>query len=267
MPAQPSRFSAIVLAADRGHPDPVAQASGASCKAMAPVGGTPMLVRVLEALRAAEAVDAVILSGPPRAVIDNDPLLQQVLASPGLRWQPSRQSPSTSAAAALKTIGADTPVLVTTADHALLSPAMVNHFCDQAQLAAADVTVALAAYDAIMRAYPGMRRTATRFQDGPFCACNLFAFLNARGRRAVDFWRQVEDERKKPWKMINKLGWLVVLKYLMGRLRLDEALERASQLLEIRAAAVMMPFPEAAVDVDTPSDWHFVEELARRSDG
>ena len=67
--------------------------------------------------------------------------------------------------------------------------------------------------------------------------------------------------------MINKLGWLVVLRYLLGRLRLAEALERASQLLEIRAAAVMMPFPEAAVDVDTPSDWHFVEELARQSDG
>ncbi len=266
MPAQPTRFTAVVLAADRGHPDPVAQASGASCKAMAPVGGVPMLARVLAALRAAEAVDGIVLSGPPHAVIDNDPVLQQVLDSPELQWQPSRQSPSTSAAAALKTIGADTPVLVTTADHALLRPEMVDHFCGQARLTAADVTVALASYEAIMQAYPGMRRTATRFQDGPFCSCNLFAFLNARGRRAVDFWRQVENERKKPWKMINKLGWLVVIKYLLGRLHLSEALARASQLLEIRAEAVMMPFPEAAVDVDIPSDWHFVEKLARRRD-
>ena len=132
-------------------------------------------------------------------------------------------------------------------------------------MAPADVLVALAAYKAVMQSYPGMRRTATRFQDGPFCGCNLFAILNARGRRAVDFWRQVEAERKKPWKMIHKLGWLVVMKYLAGRLTLAEGLERASQLLGLRADAVLMPFPEAAVDVDTPADWHFVEDLTSQS--
>ena len=265
MAAQPPRFTAIVLAADRDDPDPVARASGASCKAMTPVGGIPMLARVLETLRAAKTVDRVIICGPPRIVVEKDAHLQQLLDSDRLQWMPSRQSPSTSAAAALKTVAADTPVLITTADHALLSPVMVDHFCNQARLASADVLVALAAYQAVMRAYPDMRRTATRFQDGPYCSCNLFGILTARGRRAVDFWRQVENERKKPWKMINKLGWLVVLRYLLGRLPLAEGLNRGSRLLATRADAVLMPFPEAAVDVDTPADWRFVEKIARQS--
>ncbi len=267
MPAQPTPFTAIVLAADRGHPDPVARAAGVSCKAMVPVGGTPMLIRVLEALRAAGSVASIILCGPPRAVIDQDSHLRQILESYPLDWLPSGPSPSTSAAAALKTLAAETPVLLTTADHALLTPAIVDHFCRQARQASADVLVALAAYEAIMKSYPGMRRTATRFQDGPFCGCNLFAILNARGRQAADFWRQVEAERKKPWKMIHKLGWLVVLKYLTGRLTLAEGLGRASTLIGIEADAVLMPFPEAAIDVDTPADWSFVESLVRQSDG
>ncbi len=267
MPAPARPFTAIVLAADRGHPDPVAAAAGASCKAMAPVGGIPMLTRVLDTLSAAHSVASVILCGPPRTVIDHDPRLQQILEAYRLQWVPSGPSPSTSAAAALKTLAADTPVLLTTADHALLTPAMVDHFCRQAHHASADVLVALAAYKAIIESYPGMRRTATRFQDGPFCGCNLFAILNARGRRAADFWRQVEAERKQPWKMIQRLGWLVVLKYLSGRLTLAEGLKRASELIGIKADAVLMPFPEAAVDVDTPADWSFVEDLVRRSGG
>ncbi len=267
MPASSTPFTAIVLAADRGHPDPVAQAAGASCKAMSPVAGVPMLARVLAALRAAESVDRTILCGPPRTVIDKDLRLQQILDTDGLQWLPNRPSPSTSAAAALETVGADTPVLVTTADHALLSPVMVDHFCSQARLASADVLVALAAYKAIMQAYPGMRRTATRFQDGPFCSCNLFAVLNARGRRAVEFWRQVENDRKKPWKMVHKLGWYVVLRYLLGRLPLAEGLNRASRLLGARAGSVLMPFPEAAVDVDTPDDWRSVDAIARNLKG
>lgn len=265
MLAMPSPFTAIVLAADRGNPDPVAQAAGVSCKAMAPVDGIPMVARVIRALRDSEAIDAIILCGPPRHVIEKDNQLQLLMDSEQLEWQPSRESPSTSAAAALKSLATDAPVLLTTADHALLTPAMVDHFCGQARLATADLFVALASYNAIMQAFPGMRRTATRFQDGPFCSCNLFAILNARGRRAIDFWRQVERERKTPWKMINKLGWLVVLKYLLGRLTLAEGLNRASKMLGMRADAIRMPFPEAAVDVDTPADWHFVESIVRSS--
>ncbi|MDJ0720763.1 MAG: NTP transferase domain-containing protein [Desulfobacterales bacterium] len=265
MPAPSTPFTTIVLAADRGQPDPVAQAAGASCKAMSPIGGKPMLVRVLEALWAAESVASIIVCGPPRAVVDRDADLKRILDAYRLQWLPNESSPSTSAAAALKSLAADTPVLLTTADHALLTPVMVDHFCGQACLASADALVALAAHEAIMQSYPGMRRTATRFQDGPFCGCNLFAILNARGRRAVDFWRQVEAERKQPWKMIHKLGWQVVLKYLMGRLTLAEGLARASELIGIEADAVLMPFPEAAVDVDTPADWSFVESIVRNA--
>ena len=260
-----AHFTAVVLAADRGSPDPVAQAAGVSCKAMAPVSGHPMVVRVIRALQCAKTIGTIMLCGPPRAVLEDEPGLQRFLDAEGIQWLPNRETPSTSAAAALQTLSPDMPVILTTADHALLTPTMVDHFGEQARRAAADVLVALADYKAIMQAYPGMRRTATRFQDGPFCSCNLFAMLNSRGRRAADFWRQVERDRKTPWKMINKIGWLMVIKYLWGRLTLTESLDRASRQLGFRAGAVMMPFPEAAVDVDTAADWHFVQDIARKS--
>ena len=260
---QNTPFTAVVLAADRGRPDPVAQAAGVRCKAMAPVGGLPMVMRVIRALQNAKTIGAIILCGPPRDIFAKEIDLRAFLNAEGIRWLPNRETPSTSAAAALKTLAPDAPVLLTTADHALLTSAMVDHFCRQSRRTAADVLVALAHYNAIMQAYPGMRRTATRFHDGPFCSCNLFAILNSRGRSAADFWRQVERDRKTPWKMINKIGWLMVIKYLLGRLTLGEGLDRASQQLGFRADAVLMPYPEAAVDVDTAADWYFVQEIAR----
>jgi len=63
------------------------------------------------------------------AIVDREPLLQERIgllqALDGCRPTPL---PSTSAAAALATISAGTPVLLTTADHALLRPEMVEHF-------------------------------------------------------------------------------------------------------------------------------------------
>ena len=56
----------------------------------------------------------------------------------------------------------------------------------------------------------------------------------------------------------------MVIKYLLGRLTLEEGLERASRQLGFRADAVLMPFPEAAVDVDTAADWQFVQGIVRK---
>jgi hypothetical protein len=34
----------------------------------------------------------------------------------------------------------------------------------------------------------------------------------------------------------------------------------------LRVAVVILPFPEAAVDVDTVSDWHFAQAIASRGE-
>ena len=260
------QFTAVVLAADRTPNDPVALAAKVSCKALAPVGGRPMVLRVLDALAGSNQVNTCILCGPPAAIVDREPLLQERLAAPGLRWLPPHATPSTSAAAALATISAGTPVLLTTADHALLRPEMVEHFCRETQTADCDVVAALASYTRIAAKYPGMRRTRTRFSDGDFCGCNLFAFLTPQGRAAADFWRRVENERKRPVKMLSELGWRVVLRYLLGRLSLKDALQHISRRMGLRAGVVILPFPEAAVDVDSVSDWAVAQSIASGSE-
>jgi hypothetical protein len=174
----------------------------------------------------------------------------------------NRATPSTSTLNALNKLPGTVPVLVTTADHALLSPEMIDYFCSSARDTGCDLVAAVADHETIAAAYPGMRRTVTRLKDGAFCGCNLFAFMTSRARQAADFWRRVERQRKKPWRVVGALGPVVVVRYLIGLLTLDEALSRLSRRLEMRIGVVKMPFAEAAVDVDTVSDWRFVEKIA-----
>ena len=57
-------FIAIVLAGVRPTGDPVAEAAGVPCKAFIPVGGKPMVLRVLDALEASPKIKTRILCGP-----------------------------------------------------------------------------------------------------------------------------------------------------------------------------------------------------------
>jgi hypothetical protein len=107
----------------------------------------------------------------------------------------------------------------------------------------------------------------TRLSDDGYCGCNLFALLSPRARAAVEFWTRIEHDRKKPMRVVAALGWSGIALYAIGRLSLTGALSRLSKKLGIRVGGVIMPFAEAAIDVDTPADLELVRNIiARRED-
>ena len=251
----------MVLAGDRGPDDPLLKSTGAAGKALIRIGGKAMLARVLDALLEATAVDRIILCGPPATVLDVSPELGPYLKKPTISWLANDTSPSRSAAQALQTIPQEQKVLQTTADHALLTSEMVDCFCRMAEEPQTDLAIGMEDYDLLQQRYPQSRRTVTRFKDGAYCSCNLFAFLTPESRRAATFWQQVEKERKKPHRLISMCGWMTVIKFVLRRLTLDEALQRLAEKMGLTAAAVRLPFAEAAIDVDKPEDLELVRAI------
>ena len=264
-----SKFTAVVLAADRDPGDPVARAAGSCCKALAPVGGEPMVQRVLEALEESREVQARVLCGPSESIIADQPEFQRWLATHHVQWLAPEVTPSASAPASMAGIATDIPVLLTTADHALLTPDIVDYFCREARSSDCEALVGLAHHARVLEAYPDIRRTVIRLRGGDYCGCNLFAFMTPAARQVTDYWRRVERQRKKPLRIVSAVGWLAVLRFLLGRLSLEEALEHLSRRVGIRVGAVLLPFPEAAVDVDTTADWEFavsqIPDASRRA--
>jgi len=261
----PPPLTALILAGDRHPGDPVAAAAGVPCKALTPVGGKPMVLRVLDALNESDAIDRQILCGPAWTVVEQEKDLHARVQSGTLRWMPPQTTPSASAAAVLQSIPDTQPVLLTTADHALLTADMVNYFCARARDSGSDLAVALTPHQQVSRAFPGMRRTAIRLQDGAYCSCNLFAFFTPQARAAAAFWKQVEQERKHPFRIVQFFGWQAIVRYITGTLSLTKGFSLISSRLGFRVCPIMMPFPQAAVDVDTIDDWKFVQTLVSPS--
>jgi hypothetical protein len=226
-----------------------------------------MVHRVIRSLRTSRLVGRISLVGPARDLLRRDAELEHSLADGSLGWLENASSPSASAARALEGAAPGQPVLLTTADHALLSPAIVDHFLEQALASDCDFVVGVARLDTVQARYPDTRRTAIRLRGGPYCGCNLFAFTSGRGRELATFWRRVEQERKRPWRVIaGALGPAATLRYLLGRLTLEQALAQLSRKLGVKIGAVVLPFAEAAIDVDSRADLDLVERiLAQRS--
>jgi GTP:adenosylcobinamide-phosphate guanylyltransferase len=238
--------TALVLAGQRRGTDPMAAAAGLSHKALLPVAGVPMLLRVLAALRATPGIGRIVVSiETPETTLEGIDGLGDVIL------RKAEASPARSAASVFEEFGA--PLLVTTADHALLTPAMVTHLLAAAPPEAAALA-ALARRDTVLEAFPGTLRTWLRFRDGAFSGCNLFLLAHPEAAAALRFWQRIEQRRKHPLAMARMLGAMPLLCYALGWLTLRGALDALERRCAVRLATVDMPFGAAAVDVDKPAD-------------
>jgi len=257
-------LTALILAGERDGQNPLALAAGVSQKCWVPAGGVPMLLRVVETLGRCRAIGRIAVSLMDAATEQDRQALSQRAAGAELVLLPCcADSPSASVLAALEALPAPYPLIVTTADHALLTAEMVEHFWRACESADAEVAAAVTPASVIARAYPETRRTYLRFADGPRSGANLFALRRPAGRRAVEFWRRIERDRKRPWRLIGALGLSPLLAYLLGRLTAGRAAEQATRIFGARSAIVDLPFAEAAIDVDKPADLVLVDRILK----
>ena len=113
------QLTALVLAGTRAGGDPLAAYAGVSHKALIEVGGATMIERVVSTLAAAPDVARIIVAIERPDLLIGLPGLQPPLCCKPVSTMPTGSGPSATVAAALVREG--TPLLVTTADHALLA--------------------------------------------------------------------------------------------------------------------------------------------------
>ncbi len=252
---------AIVLAADRGPSDPVARAAGVASKCLAPVVGIAMIERVVTTLAASPWVGRIIVVQNARDDLMQCEVLARLAKEGRLFTVAAEPTPSLSALRGIDMCADEFPILITTADHPLLTGEVIEYFSAHAFRSGADIAAGVVAASLIRNRFPDAVRTYLNFRDGGYSGANLFALLGPDGKKAVAFWRRVETQRKRPWRIAKVFGWRLLAGYLTRTWTLDGALERASARLGVKAYGVKIPYAEAAVDVDKPADLVLAERI------
>jgi GTP:adenosylcobinamide-phosphate guanylyltransferase len=247
-------FTAVVLAGSRPGRDAFAEQFGTDLKALIAVAGEPMVRRPVRALLASRSIARVlVLSQAPERIADVLPrddridvrmslgtiaeTMLQLLDDPSVAW----------------------PLLVTTADHALLDSATVEEFARGA--AGADIGVGVVERENLLQRLPRTERTWLRFRGGAYTGANLFFLKSPAARPAIQLWRSVEQDRKKASRVISLLGLLTLLAVALRLVSIDQVLARLGRKLGLAVKAVRLTNSLAGVDVDKPADHTLVEAI------
>ena len=248
------RYNAVVLAGSRPGRDAFAEQYGTDLKALIPVAGEPMVRRPVRALLASANVGKlIVVSQAPRRIADAIPADERISV---------RESRGTIAETMLGVCSdpaTEWPLLVTTADHALLDTATIDEFCNAA--AGSDIAIGVVERGVLMQRFPEAQRTWLKFRSGAFTGANLFALGSPEAARAVELWRSVEQDRKKGWRLVTIAGPAVLIGTVFRLLTIDDVLARLGRKLRLGIKAVRLSNPLAGIDVDKPADHALAEAI------
>jgi CTP:molybdopterin cytidylyltransferase MocA len=225
-----------------------AAAAGTRVKALAPVRGTTMLVRAIDALRTAGAAEIAVVGGDDvRAACDR--IVERVVD----------ESPSGSVnlVRALRAWPEDgEPLLYATSDLPYVTAAAVADFI--ARVPAGALAVALTEFEEFAERFPGapasygITLAGERVVNG-----GLFSIPGGCREKLALIASRFFDARKRPWRMASFVSPLVLIRFLFGRLSVSHLEALALRTLGVPAKAIRSCAPELAFDVDTDAEYRY----------
>lgn len=254
---RPRDFAAVVLAGQRpGIVDALAIEAGVSHKCLVPIGGAPLILHVLKALRGAAGMGRLrIVIEPAAAAVLRAQLQDTAIA---VEFIPAADNLADSVYAATGDL--DEPTLITTADNVLLTPAAV----EQVMIAiddGADVAIAMSRRAAVLAAHPDGQRRFYQFRDDAYSNCNLYGFCGPRAFAAAESFRSGGQFAKKPVRLVMAVGLINVALMLLHRLSLTNAMRRLSKRLGLRLECIILADGAHAIDVDNPRTFAVASQL------
>jgi len=250
--------SALILAGKRhAVVDPLAAAAGVSHKCLVPVANLPMISHVANALAASPEIGQMRVSIEEIAIIEQVPALQQLQSAGRLEAVQARPNLADSVIAASR--GPGFPLLITTADAVLLTPATINEMLAATQ--GADAAVAFARREDVLAAHRDGQRRFYRFGEASYSNCNSYWLRDATALSLVENFRSGGQFAKNPLRIVGAFGLLNLIRFHYGIGTLASTFERFSQRFDKTIRPIVLSNGAAAIDVDNMRTHAIAEQL------
>ena len=225
-------------------------------KALIELAGKPMVQWVLDAVDQAPSVSRIIVVGLEK---------ESGLAAHKLSaFVPDQGSMLSNAIAGIEKAQVLDPdaqqLLLCSSDIPLLKPDMVEtliHLCPDPGV---DIYHSVVSRANMENRFPESRRTYAKFLDGEYAACDIHVVAPGIAHKHRELWEALMSNRKNVAKQAFNLGPGFLLKYVTGRLSLDELERKLADKFDLIGRVVPVDAPEMGMDADKP----FQLEICRR---
>lgn len=224
-----------------------AAAAGTSVKALAPVGGATMLLRIIGGLRASGATRIAVVGG------------NEVYAACKSDVESFIEEGESGAENLLRALRAwpddDTPLVYATSDLPYVTSEAIRDFI--ARVPEGTLAIALAEVGDFSARFPGAPPFGITLAGERVVNGGVFSIPGGAIEPVARLATRFFDARKKPWRMASLVSPLVLLRFAFGRLSIAQLEALAKRVLNVPARAIRGCSPELAFDADTLIEYQY----------
>ena len=256
--------SILILAGRRfGAADTLANAHGVTDKCLVPVAGRPMIAHVLESAAASAATHIYVSTHHGDLLDELDDAVVRLLGG-RLTVVPAADNLADSVLAVAG--AAEFPLLITTADNCLLTPATIAEIEAEAMRLGVDAGVALARREDVLAAHPEGQRRFYEFSDVAVSNCNAYWIGHPGALKAAEAFRGGGQFVKKPLRVMRAFGLINLLRFRFGLGPIHHIFRCISHQLKVEVAPLLISNGATAIDVDNEHSLRVTEALMARRD-
>jgi GTP:adenosylcobinamide-phosphate guanylyltransferase len=260
------KVTALVLAGKRaGALDPLAARAGVAQKAVVPINGVPMIERVVRQVAACEAVDTIRIVAHEADEIAALPTIAALAAEGRLSFVAGHHNLVDSVVAGAE--GSAFPVMITTADNCLVTPAGYSEFIAGCLAGGAEGAAGLAREEDVKAADPQGQQRFYKFRDGGFSNCNLYWLGSERAVKAAEIWREGGQFVKFPRRIIKAFGLINLIRFWLGNGTKEKLFAQISRRFRLRLVPVVLSDGHFAIDVDNETTYAVTERILKDREG
>jgi len=254
----PVKISVVILTGGRDGHQELVKGTGLNSKVLLPIGGKPMVQRVIETAQASRYQPEIFISTA-------DPDVVQLAKNQGLAVVPNEKAAVRSFLTALNHLPDKNGwVLFISGDHPLLTTAMVDYFIEDTLAQGVDITAAMIPQSVVQARYPDAQRSYLHLKGDGYSGGNLYLLNQGAFNPEASFLEELDAHRKQKWKPIVKRllsrPWLLC-RFLLRQLTIHQLALLAEPLMGCRCGIVVMPWAECCMDVDKLADKLLAEAI------
>jgi molybdopterin-guanine dinucleotide biosynthesis protein A len=250
-------MDAIITAGGSPNPgDLLYSYTGGKPKALLDIADKPMIQWVLDAVGSVDEINQVVIVGidemsgvhcrkPLFFVRDHGAMLDNIRAGV---IEAERQNPAIE------------QVVLLSSDIPAVTKEMVEWVFGNISITDEDIYYCVVSRQVMETRFPESRRTYIRFKDIELCGGDIVVLRAevASGKEAI--WERLIASRKNILRQAALIGYDTLLKLLLRRLTLNDAVETISNRLGVRGKVLISPYAEIGMDVDKPYQYKLLQK-------
>lgn len=158
------------------------------------------------------------------------------------------------------------PLLITTADNCLLTPATIAEIGVEAARLDVEAGVALARREDVLAVHPEGQRRFYEFSDVAVSNCNAYWIGHRGALKAAEAFRGGGQFVKKPLRVMQAFGLINLLRFRFGLGPIHHIFRRISRHVKVEVAPLLVSNGATAIDVDNERSLRVTEALMRRNE-